>query len=219
LNISLKKTGSTDFKVSADHKSLMNQIKDWVQRLNDITEYIRAKSSYDTKSARSGPLTGDSLARELEARLRSSVTSAIVLGDKIGSLADIGISMGKYGTQDAGKLIINTDTLTEKLNQDVGYVMSIFGADELGAASNNGVAKSLLSLAEMYLKNGSGLVSRHTQMIDLTIGNLARQVQDMEARMAKREAELYRKYTRMEVELTRLQNQSAMIGIQMDKLV
>ena len=56
-------------------------------------------------------------------------------------------------------------------------------------------------------------------MIESSVESLQKQVEGWEDRLARREMELFRKYTQMEVQLSRMQNQMAALGASLDKLI
>lgn len=213
LTINLKKVGTTTVEIAESSEELLKTVKDWVSKYNDVVDFLKQKTKYDLKAKSSGPLTGDSLARDLLSKLQLKAIYSVPGLTTINSLDDIGITVGKFGSADADKLVIDEDKLKEKLNSNKQDVMKLFGAPTQDVPSpTDGIALGMWNLIDSYTHSQTGLVPRHTNSIDLVIQSLQKQVEDWEIRLARRESELYAKYSKMEVALTRLQNQAGTLN-------
>jgi len=220
LTISLKRTGSSSLEISDASEQLVASVKDWVAKYNDMLSSLRNYTKYDTSTKQAGALSSDRLAKDLLSQLRLQVSRHIPGLTGIRALGDIGIGFGKYGHEDQDRLVIDQELLEQKVASSREEVMSLFGAPTTSDPEPaDGVAVSLFGMLETYMKPDTGFLTRHTSTIDSTITQLQKQVQSWETRLVRREAELYRQYSRMEVELTRLQGLSASIGATLDKLM
>ncbi len=220
LTFTLKRAGSTAVELSEASESLLGKVKDWVAKYNDAVSSLKAAMQYDTKTKTAGALNGDSLASDLYTKLRLSATRPVAGLVPIDSLDDVGIATGTFGSANADKLVVDETVLTEKLSSARSDVMKLFGAPGEGEPDpTGGIARDLSSLADRYVHSQTGLVPLHETMIGSSIESLQRQVDGWEDRLARRETELFRKYTHMEVQLSRMQNRMAALGSTLDKII
>jgi len=220
LTFALKRTGSTAVELSEASGSLLGKIKDWVAKYNDAVSSLKQAMQYDTKTKTAGPLNGDSLASDLYTKLRLSATKPVPGLVPVDSLDDVGITTGNFGSANADRLVVDETVLSEKISSARLDVMSLFGAPAEGELDpTGGIARDLSSLADRYVHSQTGLVPLHETMIESGIESLQKQVDGWEDRLARRETELFRKYTQMEVQLSRMQNRMAALGSSLDKLI
>ena len=220
LTLTLKRTGSTAVELSEASGSLLGKVKDWVAKYNDIVSSLKAAMQYDAKSKTAGPLNGDLLAGELYTKIRLNAMKLVPGLTPLDSLDDVGIATGRFGSPDAERLVVDEAVLSEKMSSARLDVMRLFGAPtESEPYPTNGIARDFSGLADSYVHSQTGLVPRRETMIESSVESLQKQVEGWEDRLARREMELFRKYTQMEVQLSRMQNQMAALGASLDKLI
>lgn len=213
LNITLKKTGTTTIEISEKAEEMLSNIKTWVNKYNEIVSFIKDRSKYDLKTKTGGVLTGDSLARDLLVRLQNMAMYSVPMLDSFGSLGSIGITIGKYNSADANKLVIDEKVLKEKIDSNRMDVMKLFGAPTADAPNpTDGVAVSMWTMLDSYVHSRTGLVPRHTESLNLDVDIIQQRLDSMQTRLTRRESELYAVYSRMEIMLSRLQNQMGTIN-------
>jgi len=220
LTFSLKRAGTTAVELSEAQGSLLDKVKAWVSKYNDLVSSLKTKIQYDVKTKTAGPLNGDFLAGELFTKLRLNATKPVAGLTPLDSLDDVGISTGNFGSADADRLVIDEAVLEEKIGSARQGIMRLFGAPTSAEPNpTSGIARDISGLADSYAHSRTGLVARHETMIESSIESLQKQVDGWEDRLARREVELFRKYTQMEVQLSRMQNRMAALGSSLDKLV
>jgi len=142
LTITLKRTGTTEITVSMDVDKVAGAIKEWVDALNETLTLLRNLTTYDAETKKAGALQGDSLARSLETALRGMLSSVSVVGGsgELSRLSDIGITTGRYGTADYGKVLLDTEKLKAALREDAEGVARVMGAlrTNVALAANGG---------------------------------------------------------------------------------
>jgi flagellar hook-associated protein 2 len=220
LTFSLKRAGTTAVELSEAAGSLLDKVKDWVSKYNDVVSSLKTKIQYNAKTKTAGPLNGDFLAGELFTKLRLNATKPVAGLTPLDSLDDVGISTGNFGSANADKLVIDEAILGEKLSSARQDMMRLFGAPtEAEPDPTSGIARDISGLADSYTHSQIGLVAQHETMLESRIESLQKQVDGWEDRLARREVELFRKYTQMEVQLSRMRNRMAALGSSLDKLV
>jgi len=127
LNIDIKKTTEdgeyVTVKTAMDTGAIKQQISDFIEKYNDVMEFIDEQFTYNEDTTESGVLFADYPLQVMQSSMRFSTTSIVSgLVGKINSLAAIGIR------SDAdGKLrIASSSTLSKAIEQDLESVIELF---------------------------------------------------------------------------------------------
>ncbi|HEY8347860.1 MAG TPA: flagellar filament capping protein FliD [Symbiobacteriaceae bacterium] len=177
LTITLKRGGATstnpdatvatDITVSMDVDKVANAIKEWVDALNEILNLLKDLTSYDTETKKAGALQGDALARSLQTALRGMLSNVVEgLPEGFRQLSDIGITTGRYGTADYGKVLLDTEKLKAKLQEDAEGVARVLGAlrKNVALASNGGsvIASSVMASDSEHVYAAEDVINGET---------------------------------------------------------
>lgn len=152
LNITLKKGGtkdgagvvtpvSTTISVAQDQEAVANAVTKWASSLNATLNLLKEKTKYDTSTKEVGLLNGDSLARRLQTSLRAMLSTEVAgLPPTLNRLSQIGVTTGQWGTDDYGKVKVDTEKLKSELSKDPVGVAKLFGAIRTNVALATGGA-------------------------------------------------------------------------------
>ncbi len=151
LSITLKKDGGaqTNITVEQDTDAMAKGIEDWAEQLNKTLELITEYTKYDEETKTAGLLQGDSLARRIQTNLRSMLSTVVSgLPSDLNQLSHVGVTTGAWGTDDYGKVLVDTAKLKEKLLEDPDGVARLFGALRTNVAlQTNGATATASSTA------------------------------------------------------------------------
>jgi flagellar hook-associated protein 2 len=192
---------STLMNIQSDTKTVKEKITTFVTAYNSAIEWINSgyiefggTSTVPTGTEDEDPilgslLRGDSTINSIKRQLQSTLTHAIKNDGKFTILAELGISTNVNGTlkQDNNKL----DAALENNFDDVVYLLS--GQDEV-----DGVMKDFNSLLLNLTSSSQGMYALQKKTYDQSIGRFDTQIDHMELRMTKREANLRAQFTAME---------------------
>jgi len=194
---------STLMTIQSDTETVKEKITTFVTAYNSAIEWINSgyiefggtstvptsTEDEDKDPILGSILRGDSTISSVKRQLQSTLTHAIKNDGRFTILAELGISTNVNGTlkQDNSKL----DTALENNFDDVVYLLS--GQDEV-----DGVMKDFNSLLLNLTSSTQGMYALQKKTYDRSIGRFDTQIDQMELRMTKREANLRAQFTAME---------------------
>ncbi|MGB9789405.1 MAG: flagellar filament capping protein FliD [Thermotoga caldifontis] len=220
LSIKVKELIQTpvSFSVENDTDSVVSKIKEFVDRWNQLMEYIYNKYNEKPVTGKNeeelseeeklqGVLQRDPLLNEIFFKLRGFITTRIE-GD-ISYLWQIGIRTSSFGYQNMkmGKLELDEDRLRTVLTESPEKVWAFFG-------DTNGFAQQVQSYLRELTKFGGRIdsIAGISGTITKQMRNLAKQLENMLERLQKREAYLWSKFSAMEEVVSRMQAQGAWLA-------
>jgi flagellar hook-associated protein 2 len=116
-------TSSTQLTVSADSTNLKENLTNFVEKFNEVMDYVNGQFTFDEEKQRAGVLSGESTALKVKQDLLSIATSrveGISASDDYKSFAVIGLEINQ-----SGQLEINEDKLDEALDDHLESVKRI----------------------------------------------------------------------------------------------
>lgn len=180
--------GAATIGVSGNKEGLTESLQKFVDAYNklitvtnDLTKVSTTEGSTTTKAS---ALTGDSLVRGLNNMLRSELNK-VAEGAGVQSLYDLGISTTRSGT-----LEIDNDRLSDALEQNADGLVNFFTGKE-------GLLSRLESQVNEYTKY-DGIIQTQTKSLNTTLGNISKQREDLDLRMAALETSLFAKFNAMD---------------------
>lgn len=120
LSFTLKKVGTSTLSVSRDTGAIKDKIKEFQTAFNDVIDYIRQNSQFDSETFDSGPLFGDQVASQTEAMLNEILFTSTGSGT-YKNLTDIGFTLN-----DEGKLDLDESKLDTAIANSLSDVKQIF---------------------------------------------------------------------------------------------
>ncbi|HAW85807.1 MAG: hypothetical protein A2087_10410 [Spirochaetes bacterium GWD1_61_31] len=181
-----------------------------VDELSYLTEDEEA-----TYRERLGMFQGDSTLSQMRGSMQRIMMNNYATRDGQSVLANFGISTNSQtgGGFDAsrmrGYLEINEDQLMEALNSNFNLVRDVFGRDsDNDLIIDSGVAFMLDSLIKPYVETG-GIMTLRTGTIDSMITRERATITSLDVSLARKEAELKRRYGLMESALNQMESSSS----------
>lgn len=242
-NYTFKDKGVTTVTVSRDLDAEIKNIKEFVNKYNELIEKINKAVNEPVyrdyqpltdeerkaltekqieqweEKAKSGLVRGDSTLSSLVSMMRLHMTEAVDNGSKYNSLASIGIKSNSY--QDEGKLYVDEDKLRQALEEDPEAVQNMFiqGSDEKGAKRGlihrliSDVEDAMTNLTEKAGKTGS--VNADTKsVIGKLLRDLDKQIYEKDRDLSKKEDAYYKKFAAMEKAMSQYSAQSGWLAQQ-----
>ncbi|QUN06848.1 flagellar filament capping protein FliD [Shewanella yunxiaonensis] len=197
---------STTLTIAQDNESVKTNIQAFVDAYNTLMDKIGSLSSYDVDTETAGALQGDSLVRTLESQLRNRLSNSVSTDAGSIALYDIGISTDRYG-----KLSVDSAKLDDALANNMSGIESLF------ATSDSGIATSLDSLIEGYVKSGGLIESRNTSYTNEK-NRIEDQRTDLDTKMELLQARLTKQFNAMDLIVAQLNSQSSSVTSALDSL-
>ena len=191
--------------VAANKSVVTDAVNKFVAAYNKVNASINELTKYDPSSKATGMLQGDSTAIGLQNALRGILQST-TSGSAYSRLADIGISQ-----QLGGDLEVDSVKLTSALaNGD--EVKKLFKNDN-GSALTNGVALKFANFAKGLLAT-DGLFSSKDASLKRSLDLNAKAQDALNAKVARVEKDLTRRYSALDVQLSSLSALSTYVSQQ-----
>ncbi|HBT39889.1 MAG: Flagellar hook-associated 2 domain-containing protein [Thermotoga sp. 50_1627] len=206
------------FSVENDVDSIVSKVKEFVDKWNELMEYIYNKyhekpvtdknpEELSEEEKLQGILQRDPLLNEIFFRLRGFITTRIE--GEISYLWQLGIRTSSYGYQNMkmGKLELDEDQLRAVLREDPEKVWAFFG-------DTNGFAQQIESYVRELTRFGGRIdsIAGISGTITNQMRSLAKELQNWLERLQKREAYLWSKFSAMEQVVSRMQAQGSWLA-------
>ena len=190
--------------VAHDVELTMESIKTFVEKYNQIADYISVQSKVDPGTKRGGTLAGDSSLRYIMRGLQSSFTVPKNTGGKYTLLAQVGI------TTDAktGKLNLEDSKVQAALAEDYESVAQLF----IKSPQGDGVAALLSSKLRQMNDTTSGVIKSRIRSLDRMIDNQDKLIERKERQLIQKEDSLRRRFGNLETQLAESQSQGSFIA-------
>jgi flagellar hook-associated protein 2 len=176
----------TTLTIGNDTAGAQTSIGTFVSALNGLLSSIQSLASYDTATQTAGPLLGNPAVQSLQNQLYKilgQVNAGITSGPN--SLAAIGIGANAQGTYSS-----NSATLGNALTGNLDSVSKLLSGP-------NGIATKLNTFVTQYTQPG-GLLDTISNGLKSSLTNNAKQLADLNARMAVYSATLTAEYNAMD---------------------
>jgi len=195
LTVNAVSTDPVEISVTSDKSATTNAINDFVAAYNAVNEALNEQTKYDPTSKEAGLLQGDSTAIGLQNALRGILQSS-TSGSAYQRLNDVGITqqLGGNLAVDSAKLeaaINNGDELKNLLRIDNGNVLT------------NGVASKFATFAKGLLET-DGMFSSKDASLKRSLDFNATEQTRLNEKVSRIEAQLNRRYSALDVQLSSL---------------
>jgi len=189
--------------VSIDKSAIKDNLAKFVTNINALKQTLEFLTKYDPETKQAGLLTGDFAARTIDSQVRRILTGAIGdINNGYNSLASIGIT-----TQRDGTMAIDSAKLDDALNNNFDQVANLLAGD-------NGIAKSLDSTLDSFLKTG-GLISTRNQTFLSQLTDIDEQRTKLDDHIKSYETRLRAQYTAMDAIVSQLNNTGTFLQTQL----
>ncbi len=209
LSLSLKgitETGRPAYvTVEQDTQRTALKIKDLVDRLNEVFNFIQQQNKLDENSKTDRTLGGDYGIRMAEARLRSTITQTTFTLDssQLRSAADLGIQFTREGT-----LALDEKKFEAHLSADYGKVVDFLCGDGV----STGLVTRLNQTLSTISGSGDGLLSNQRKNQSDAIKKIERDIREREQVIQSKEEALKQRLARASGALEALKSQGALFG-------
>ena len=167
VTLTLTKTntpGSTDaLSITRDDAVTSKAITDFVKAYNSLQDVVKTQTTFDVNDKeKTGALTGDSLARNVQNQVRDAL-NAVNDSGVVRNLSSIGVTTDPKN----GHLVVDTKKLDAALKDNMVDVEKLF-------AGENGISKRMGTVADNFIKSG-GTISNATDSMTKTLKDLEKQ--------------------------------------------
>ena len=208
VTMTVAKIGSSTLSVQKDTASVQSAIGTFVNAYNSLQGVAKALTAFDATRKSGAVLLGDSTLRNIQAGIRSALTSAQTYGGSdLTMLSQIGVSFQKDGT-----LAIDSTKLTAGLGSKMSGVANLFS----GAASAYGTKMSALITG--YTDTTGGVLTAATKGINTTLDLLAKQYTATSDRVDATVARYKAQFTQLDVMMSSMNRTSSYLTQQFDAL-
>lgn len=199
--------------VNKDIDGVVSTVKGFVDQINSLITFISDKQTYDKDNKIAGALLGDATATGIVRDMRNLVTDRVVgiPSGQLQALADIGITTGKWGSSDYGKVVVDESKLRDALANKPDQVIALFTGD-------NGVATKVSDYAAGFTDTGTGVLPLKDKDITAQIKDMTDQIDRMNTRLEARQALYEQQFTALETALSTLKNQQTWLTQQLDQM-
>ncbi len=209
VTLNLKGTGTSLVTISPDVDSMVDTVKEFVTQYNDVMNYIntktreeRAESPTTAEERIQGQFTGDATFLDAKYKL-TQVVNQVVSGQPstLNQLAQIGVTSSAANFGKDATLEVNESKLRAALTSNPTGVDAMFNTPGTGLMSK--------MKDQIYALNNfvNGAVTSEKKYYDNEINSMATQINDMEARMVKREETMRLQFASMESMISTLKSQ------------
>jgi flagellar hook-associated protein 2 len=197
---------SAKIAVIPDQAEAAEAISNLVDDFNAINDIINEQFSLAPNSNRQGSTAGDAALRGVMSSLRKELSAAGGLG-RFTYLSDIGVRFGKDGS-----LTLDKVKLASALESDSTSVSNLFTAGE------NGIGTRLSETIDDFISTISGSLLLRQKGIGQSIKQIDDKIAREEARIARMEEHLLRKFNALEELVSQLKSQGDFLAQQLTGL-
>jgi len=212
MKFELSDLGSTTIEVAKDTGKTEKAVQAFVDQYNSVMDFIDSKSNYNSETEEGAILQGDSTLMRVQSRLRQGVMDSVETGGDLSHISQIGISIDREGI-----MSLDSEKLTEALNNDSKAVANFFNADS-EKDGFTGVANRLDGYVDQLIKSNSGLIPSRMDSFDQRIDNLNEDIADVEESVEIARERYTQQFTAMETALSEMQQQSSWMQSQLSSL-
>lgn len=205
LTLNQTTTSAANLTLTRDDSAAKKAIDDFKNAYNSLLGTIKTLTAYNVDAKTSSALTGDSLARSVQTRMRDAISGAFDATNGT-SLSKIGITTDPK----TGELKIDDKKLTTALSENLDGVKSLF-------TSGTGIGTRVDAAATAFTKTG-GIFSTTTDGLSKTIADLTKQYNAASDRIDQR-METYRaQFTQLDSMVSQMNSLSSYLSQQLSAL-
>lgn len=158
---------ATNLTIAHNSDAAVKAVESFVKAYNDVYAFIKEQTQAGSDEKEPGLLLGDSRARGMLTRLRSLLFNQVPgLSGDLDSVAQVGLTTGKWGSADQDKLLFDSAKLTQELAENPDYVAELFGAIQVNVALNSGGAIATAGSTDAGSYSAADLTNGNTSVSD-----------------------------------------------------
>lgn len=193
--------------VAHDIETTITGIEEFVNKYNEIADFINGQYTESEEGGGYGLLAGDSGIKMIMRRLQSSLYGTANGNQKFNSLADIGITTDPK----TGRLNIDNTKVEKALSEDYEGVANLFIISENGTGVAGRLANSLKELRDP----GAGVVKTRLKGYDRIIDTQNKDIARQERLLQQKEETIRRRFTNLGNKLSDLHAQGDFLKAKM----
>lgn len=193
--------------VTYDVDATAENIKGFVDKYNEVSEFINKQFVVDPESKRAGVLSGDASIKTILRQLQGAMAGATNTGGKYSTLADIGITTDPK----TGKLNLDESKVKQALSEDYDSVARLF----IRSRDSEGVAERLAQQIRGFRDPVTGTLKARTRGLETLIQNADKDIMRKEDTMKQKEESIKRRFTNLESNLSGLKAQKDFLTAKM----
>ncbi len=172
--------------LATDVDGTQARLQKFVDAYNSVIQLVNTQLSPTQSTDRSSSLAGDGAIRTLQAKLQD-LTTTIVGGATVRSLADLGVKTASDGT-----LSIDPTTLASAVSRAPSAVNAIF------STAGTGLSAAVQSLVDLETPVGTGVLSMEQTQLGNSVQDLSNQADELQQRIDAYRQTLSQEFTAME---------------------
>ena len=209
VTMTVAKVGASTLTVQNDTGSVQGAISTFVNAYNSLQSVASKLSAFDADKKSGAVLLGDSVLRNIQIGIRSTLTNAQADDDSgLTMLSQIGVSFQKDG-----KLTIDSTKLTAALGSKLGGVAHLFS----GQTGVGGYGNQLAALITTYTETDGTLASA-TKGINSSLDILSKRYTATSERIDATVARYKAQFTQLDLMMSRMTATSTYLTQQFDAL-
>jgi flagellar hook-associated protein 2 len=192
LDLSLLDTTSSaiTIQVNRDEEAITEKVQKFVDDFNEVINFYKTNTLYDTDKGIKGALIGDGTVRNIVEKLGSMVSSQYDLSLAFDSLGQMGISTNQDGT-----IQFESEDFKDNMASNMDAVVAFF-TDSAGP-----LATIRDRIEDVYVDEHDGNLKARSDSLEDTISDLEDSIVDFEARLDSYASRLRSQFNSMEVVL------------------
>ncbi|WP_323017914.1 flagellar filament capping protein FliD [Castellaniella sp.] len=196
---------AANLSLTKDDSVAKKAVGDFVKAYNSLLGSIKTLTAYDVGAQKSSALTGDSVARSVQTRMRDAISGGFDPAQGT-NLAQIGISTDPK----TGELVIDDAKLSKALAENGEGVKSLFTSD-------TGIGKRVSDTAEGFV-NTNGSISTAQTSMSKTVEDITKQFEATSDRIAQRMDTYRNQFTQLDAMVSQMNSLSSYLSQQLSAL-
>lgn len=212
VTLNLKKTGETSIGIQTNLDPVKESIISLIEGFNKLVSEISKEDTDDTaktdQEPEENPLSGSFDVKNMISRLRALITTTVNTESEYMSLVDLGLEINKDGT-----MTLDETVLEQALAANPEAVQSLFIGDSdagitgLGDIINDGIT---------VMVSSQGLVLTEIEAAQTKMDRLDKDILSATERLDKRYKTMTAQFVRLDIYISRLNNESAFMQSMID---
>ena len=198
VTMTLSQTGTTNLNVTRDTDSIKAAISAFVSGYNNLQATATQLTAFDPASKSGSVLTGDTVLRNIQTRLRGLMNTPQSSGT-YNMLSQVGVSFQKDGT-----LSVDDSKLTAALNSNPAAVAQLFGGD----GTTGGIGRQIDTTITGFTQTNGSLKSAQDGVTQ-TLKDLSDQYNSMQSRINDTMANYRTQFTALDMLVSQMNQTSA----------
>lgn len=196
---------ATSLSLTKDDSVAKKAIQDFVKAYNTMLGTVKSLTAYNVDSKTSSALTGDSIARSVQTRMRDAISGGFDATQGT-NLAQIGIGTDPK----TGELTIDETKLDKALAENGEGVQSLF-------TSGTGIGKRVSDTADSFIKSG-GAISTAQDGMSKTVADIKKQYDATADRIDQRMDTYRNQFTQLDAMVSQMNSLSSYLSQQLSAL-